>query len=190
MMIKISLAGSDIGAHARARQPHSSENFDDAIRWPTANVLATGPARPSPGPREWWRPIAKAASLAMAHLVESLAFYALATHPDQSWRWADDEVVNVEDRAENCLVLPYRQPVAASEPSLESAAIARPAPAPSRIGSGKWLISTPVALWSRLRRAGDSRRMRAAWDRVDDRTLSDIGVSRYEIERITGFWPY
>ena len=51
-----------------------------------------------------------------------------------------------------------------------------------------WRASiTPIAsvvagLWSRILRGREIRRIRAGWERVDDRTLKDIGISRYEIE--------
>jgi uncharacterized protein YjiS (DUF1127 family) len=45
------------------------------------------------------------------------------------------------------------------------------------------LITSIIAeLWSRMLRERESRRIRAAWETIDDRTLKDIGVSRYEIE--------
>jgi uncharacterized protein YjiS (DUF1127 family) len=52
-------------------------------------------------------------------------------------------------------------------------------------GRRHWI--TPVTsffaeLFSRMRHAGEARRIRAAWEAIDDRTLKDIGVSRYEIE--------
>ena len=129
----------------------------------------------------------------MDHIVESFAFHALATHPDQSWRWPEyersqDGTIEVDDGPESCLVLPYQQQVDITESSLGRAAIARRTQAPSGIGSGKWLISIPATLWSTLRRASERRRIRAAWDSIDDHTLSDIGVSRHEVERITGQW--
>jgi uncharacterized protein YjiS (DUF1127 family) len=44
-------------------------------------------------------------------------------------------------------------------------------------------ISSVVAeLWSKMRRDREIRRIRAAWEMVDDRTLKDIGISRYEIQ--------
>jgi uncharacterized protein YjiS (DUF1127 family) len=33
-----------------------------------------------------------------------------------------------------------------------------------------------------IRHAREIGRIRAIWERIDDRTLKDIGVSRYEIE--------
>jgi uncharacterized protein YjiS (DUF1127 family) len=48
-----------------------------------------------------------------------------------------------------------------------------------------WIISMAsvvAGLWSRMRREHEIRRIRAAWEMIDDRTLKDIGISRYEIE--------
>jgi uncharacterized protein YjiS (DUF1127 family) len=48
-----------------------------------------------------------------------------------------------------------------------------------------WIIliaSITAELWSRLLCERESRRIRAAWETIDDRTLKDIGISRYEIE--------
>jgi uncharacterized protein YjiS (DUF1127 family) len=48
-----------------------------------------------------------------------------------------------------------------------------------------WIVSIAsvvAKLWSRMIRERKSRRIRAAWEAVDDRTLKDIGISRYEIE--------
>jgi uncharacterized protein YjiS (DUF1127 family) len=50
-------------------------------------------------------------------------------------------------------------------------------------GWGRWisLITWIVAmLWLRMAREREMRRMRAAWATIDDRTLRDIGVSRWE----------
>jgi uncharacterized protein YjiS (DUF1127 family) len=44
------------------------------------------------------------------------------------------------------------------------------------------IASKLAGLWSRIRRHREIRRIRAASGMIDDRTLADIGVSRYEIE--------
>jgi len=49
---------------------------------------------------------------------------------------------------------------------------------------GRWisLITAIVAeLWLLMARKREIRRMRAAWTAIDDRTLNDIGVSRWEM---------
>jgi uncharacterized protein YjiS (DUF1127 family) len=47
------------------------------------------------------------------------------------------------------------------------------------INSIAWIVAE---LWSRMRRERQIRRIGAAWRTIDDRTLKDIGISRYEIE--------
>ena len=44
------------------------------------------------------------------------------------------------------------------------------------------IASVVAELWSRMHRERKIRRIRAAWEMIDDRTLKDIGISRYEIE--------
>src|SRR5215469_17826756 len=44
------------------------------------------------------------------------------------------------------------------------------------------IASILAGLWSRIRRHRELRRIKAAWGMIDDRTLDDIGVSRYQIE--------
>ena len=63
--------------------------------------------------------------------------------------------------------------------------------APNKVGFGRdlgrwdrWigLITAVVAkLWLWMAREGEIRRMRAAWATIDDQTLKDIGVSRWEM---------
>jgi uncharacterized protein YjiS (DUF1127 family) len=50
---------------------------------------------------------------------------------------------------------------------------------------GTWM--TPITsffaeIWSKMLREREIRHIRAAWGRIDDRTLRDIGISRYEID--------
>jgi uncharacterized protein YjiS (DUF1127 family) len=44
------------------------------------------------------------------------------------------------------------------------------------------VASTVAELRSKMHRDREIRRTSAAWETIDDRTLKDIGVSRYEIE--------
>jgi uncharacterized protein YjiS (DUF1127 family) len=44
------------------------------------------------------------------------------------------------------------------------------------------IASVVAELWSRMLRGREIRRIRASWEAIDDRTLKDIGISRYEIE--------
>jgi uncharacterized protein YjiS (DUF1127 family) len=48
-----------------------------------------------------------------------------------------------------------------------------------------WITSiAPIIFewWSRIRGERELRRLGAAWEGIDDRTLKDIGISRFEIE--------
>ena len=47
---------------------------------------------------------------------------------------------------------------------------------------GSSIASILAGLWSRIRRHREIHRIKAAWGMIDDRTLEDVGVSRYEIE--------
>ena len=50
-------------------------------------------------------------------------------------------------------------------------------------GWGRWIgLITSIAaeLWLRMAREREIRRMRKAWTTIDDRTLRDIGFSRWE----------
>jgi uncharacterized protein YjiS (DUF1127 family) len=52
-------------------------------------------------------------------------------------------------------------------------------------GRRAWITSITsilIELWSRMLREREIRRIRASWEAIDDRTLKDIGISRYEIE--------
>jgi uncharacterized protein YjiS (DUF1127 family) len=51
-------------------------------------------------------------------------------------------------------------------------------------GCGRWfslMTSTVAGLWLRIAREREMRRRRAAWATIDDRTLRDLGVSRWEL---------
>jgi len=52
-------------------------------------------------------------------------------------------------------------------------------------GRRTWITSITssfAGLWSKMLREREIRHIRAAWKTIDDRTLKDIGISRYEIE--------
>lgn len=58
--------------------------------------------------------------------------------------------------------------------------------APTRFeGWRRWVVSIAAivaGLWSRVLREREIRRIRAAWRKMDDRTLKDIGISRIEFQ--------
>jgi uncharacterized protein YjiS (DUF1127 family) len=51
------------------------------------------------------------------------------------------------------------------------------------------ITSILAGLWSKILRQRETCRIKAAWGMIDDRTLKDIGISRYEIERARGARP-
>jgi uncharacterized protein YjiS (DUF1127 family) len=53
-----------------------------------------------------------------------------------------------------------------------------------RPGWGIAITSMLGALWSNIRRRREMHRIAADWATIDDRTLQDIGVSRYEFELV------
>lgn len=60
-------------------------------------------------------------------------------------------------------------------------------------GRRMWITSITsllTRLWSKIRREREIRRLRAAWEMIDDRTLKDVGVSRYEIDHaeVARYW--
>ncbi len=57
---------------------------------------------------------------------------------------------------------------------------------PAETRQSRWSISIASILagpWLGMRRRQETRRINAAWETIDDRTLKDIGISRYELER-------
>lgn len=55
---------------------------------------------------------------------------------------------------------------------------------------GRIFIAIVAEMWSSVRRWRERRRIREAWETIDDRTLRDIGLSRCEMELLTwtGYW--
>ncbi|HVJ44044.1 MAG TPA: DUF1127 domain-containing protein [Dongiaceae bacterium] len=62
--------------------------------------------------------------------------------------------------------------------------VAAPAPADSDAGWGGWVMSLASSLQSKFQDARQMRRDLAALQSLDDRMLKDIGVSRYDVERV------
>lgn len=66
---------------------------------------------------------------------------------------------------------------------------AEPAETPQNdaLGRPAWGIAITLmlgALWSSIRRRREMHRIETDWATIDDRTLQDIGVSRYGLERV------
>ena len=82
-------------------------------------------------------------------------------------------------------------PVSAGYPgsATQDCAFAEPAETAQNDAAGRpgWDISITLmlgALWSSIRRRREMRRIEADWATIDDRTLQDIGVSPYGLERV------
>jgi uncharacterized protein YjiS (DUF1127 family) len=59
-------------------------------------------------------------------------------------------------------------------------------------GRRKWITSISsvlTRLCSKIRHKREIRRLGAAWEMIDDRTMRDIGVSRYEIDQAGDLRP-
>ncbi|HUC12212.1 MAG TPA: DUF1127 domain-containing protein [Stellaceae bacterium] len=46
----------------------------------------------------------------------------------------------------------------------------------------RWLGKLTAAVWTKMHREYEVRRMRRSWATIDNQTLRDIGISRLEIE--------
>jgi uncharacterized protein YjiS (DUF1127 family) len=71
----------------------------------------------------------------------------------------------------------------------QDCAFAEPAETPQNDAAGRpgWGFAITLmlgALWSSIRRRREMHRIEADWATIDDRTLQDIGVSRYGLERV------
>jgi uncharacterized protein YjiS (DUF1127 family) len=162
----------------------------------------------------WWGAIATVMSVVKAQAIEGFASCAIAMHPELFYqagepinRLDSPEVLPPVQRAgdRRWSTVPHsregtsgvgygaamRTPVAQlreRQPvngllNLESFGRLEPARTASP-GGQTWIMSIPAKLWSRLLRAGQIRRARAALEVLDDRMLNDIGVSRHEIEQV------
>jgi uncharacterized protein YjiS (DUF1127 family) len=60
-------------------------------------------------------------------------------------------------------------------------------PERSKAAWSAWVLSMLAMPWSVVQRAVETRQSRAALRALDDRTLSDIGVSRHEIDHVVRF---
>jgi uncharacterized protein YjiS (DUF1127 family) len=73
--------------------------------------------------------------------------------------------------------------------AMQDCAFAESAETPQNDAAGRpgWHIAITLmlgALWSSIRRRRETHRIEADWATIDDRTLQDIGVSRYGLELV------
>jgi uncharacterized protein YjiS (DUF1127 family) len=129
-------------------------------------------ARPFCEPNRRGRRIARVTSLVTDHAIEGFALSAGAMHP--GFLLQECESLGRRDPVKD------RTTARRSEPARGDSA--RPhIPTHGRTGTTS-VILILAGLWSRMLRKRESRRIRAAWETIDSHTLSDIGISRYEIE--------
>lgn len=117
-------------------------------------------------PSTWKGSGAAAVSLLTACLIKGFALSAAAMHPE--FLRLPSDYPSQDDTARDHL-------------SGQRAETART----DLAGRRPWITSITsffAELWSGMLRRREIRRLRAAWESLDDRTLKDIGISRHEIE--------
>jgi uncharacterized protein YjiS (DUF1127 family) len=129
-------------------------------------ISHTEPVRWLSQPNPWGRWCAAVMSLLIDYILAGFALAATTLHREFWWRTSE---------------YPSRRGPAKDRPSARRADIA-----PTNFaGRRAWMTSITsilTELRSRMLREREIRRIRAAWETIDDRTLKDIGISRYEIE--------
>jgi uncharacterized protein YjiS (DUF1127 family) len=129
-------------------------------------ISHTEPVRWLSQPNPWGRWCAAVMSLVIDHILVGFAMAATTLHREFLWRASE---------------YPSRRGPAKDRPSARRADTA-----PTNFaGRRAWITSITsilTELRSRMLREREIRRIRAAWRAIDDRTLKDIGISRFEIE--------
>jgi uncharacterized protein YjiS (DUF1127 family) len=129
-------------------------------------ITRTEPVRWLSQPNPWGRWCAAVMSLVIDHILVGFALAATTLHGEFLWRASE---------------YPSRRGPAKDRPSTRRADTA-----PTNFaGRRAWITSITsilTELRSRMLREREIRRIRAAWETIDDRTLKDIGISRCEIE--------
>jgi uncharacterized protein YjiS (DUF1127 family) len=163
-------------------------------------------------PDGWWLSLSTALRWLSAQVVEGFALSAAVTHSEFIWPLGDDVPADElqsgparEARTDRSPVLAYAEQevvtylplhgVRQTQPTIGGAPVRRDTDADlSRVNlsSGsdpswsQWTISILAALRSRVLRRREITRMKTAWQSIDDRTLKDIGLSRYDVGLILG----
>jgi uncharacterized protein YjiS (DUF1127 family) len=117
--------------------------------------------------------------------IESLGGRSWARIDRRSDQAAEPTAVVLQDWSDTAINLAPAGPAPSSQGPLQRAGVNTETAPTDFAGWRAWIISIAsmvAKLWSRMLRERELRRIRAAWETVDDRTLKDIGISRYEIE--------
>ena len=105
----------------------------------------------------------------------------------------DAESAALEERIRPWERIRPSEPVSAGYPghgnATQDCAFAEPAETPQSDAAGRpgWRIAITLMLhtpWSNIRRRRQMHRIEADWATIDDRTLQDIGLSPYGLERV------
>jgi uncharacterized protein YjiS (DUF1127 family) len=168
------------------------------LGWPATpdrNARGEEPVPQSRGPSTWRPAIAAAMSRTTTALVDGFALSAAAVHSEFTWLPTaqvgyDDPVEELarEGRSETqkrLLLSPPGQSSAWGDVKPDD--LARSGSEGTDLPSWRArAASLPAKLWSSVRRQGRIRQMRVGWDAIDNHTLRDIGLSRYEIDLLLG----
>jgi uncharacterized protein YjiS (DUF1127 family) len=158
-------------------------------------------------PDRWRRSIERAIAVALEQITEGLTLHAASMHPQLFFSLRDtaDSADAAAEPARGALAwtdcpLPQVSPDAVARWSMPPSTRTSPAVttfltaappvevAPS-VRPG-WVARAATIfgkLWSGILRKGELRRSRIALQALDDRTLKDIGISRYEIDRVVRY---
>jgi uncharacterized protein YjiS (DUF1127 family) len=178
------------------------QNGEAAKARPCTSWNDLAPATPNPD--RWRRSIERATALALEQIVEGLTLHAASMHPQMFFAprdtadradaaeepvhgalaWADCPLPQVSVDAVARWSLPTSKRTSpAATTSLTAATPAEVMPS-ARPGWVAWIAANFGKLWSGFLRERELRRSRIALHALDDRTLKDIGIARYEIDDV------
>ena len=142
--------------------------------WRIWDVKPVEPVPSSPEPNTRGRRMGTVMSLAIDLAIEGFALSAATFHPELLLPLAeqDHRRLRVKDH-------PDGRP---ADTAPTDFAVWR-----TRITS---ITSIVAELWSKMRREREIRRIKAAWETIDDRTLKDVGVTRCEMEFASDARPW
>jgi uncharacterized protein YjiS (DUF1127 family) len=142
------------------------------------------------GAEAWRRAIGAAVASVMDGVTQGFALHAPTLHPQIFWSLLDHgaaDSAQPEGHAQNRRLAPPQPRQAVTVSSFEPHESTRwISSRNSPVGNpGRWsarVSSLPGRLWSRMLDAFERQRATRALEALDDRTLKDMGISRYEID--------
>jgi uncharacterized protein YjiS (DUF1127 family) len=185
-------------------------HMPNGFRHLTGAAMLYGPEPAAAGawfdPETWWSSIGAALCWLSSQIVEGLAMSAAVTHSEFIWPLGE----HLDDGSESSgrSHVPHRLPgkhevvtyrplrgVRQIQPAVGgTVGIGAPQPvgAAADVASGselswsQWTTSFLSGLRSKALHRRRVKRMRTDWQAIDDRTLKDIGLSRYDVGLIVG----